>query len=232
MARDCGDSAGLFRKQHLVAYSCTKIRPLLTGLARKQEIWRPMSSLDHASGDLWVFGYGSLMWRPGFDYIEKIPARVIGLHRSLCVYSFVHRGTPERPGLVLGLDRGGACRGIAFRVTAARRSETLAYLRAREQVTKVYRETVRGVLLAGNPERRIEAVCYVVDRRHPQYAGQLTINEQLHHIRHGHGQSGANPEYVLATVAALEAMGCRDDELHLLAERLKGPSEPRAEAPV
>src|SRR3979490_2940413 len=88
-------------------------------------------------GDLWVFGYGSLMWRPGFDFLERVPARLIGEHRALCVYSFVHRGTPEKPGLVLGLDHGGACRGIAFRVAEKQRNDTVAYLRAREQVTGV-----------------------------------------------------------------------------------------------
>jgi cation transport protein ChaC len=181
------------------------------------------SNSDHAAEDLWVFGYGSLMWRPGFDFIEQVPARVIGLHRSLCVYSFIHRGTPERPGLVLGLDRGGACRGLAFRVGAARRAATLAYLRAREQVTNVYLETVRAIQLSGSPERRVDAVCYVVDRGHRQYAGRLSVDEQLRHIRHAHGQSGANRDYVLATVAALEALGCRDPGLHRLAERLNGP---------
>ncbi len=191
-----------------------------------------MDSFDHAPEDLWVFGYGSLMWRPGFTFEEELPARVIGLHRSLCVYSFVHRGTPERPGLVLGLDRGGACRGVAFRVLARNRADTLTYLRGREQITKVYRETVRSVLLSGQPERRVDAVCYVVDRSHPQYAGRLSIEDQLRHIRQAHGQSGANPDYVLSTVAALEKMGCRDEDLHLLAERLKGPHEPRTEAPV
>jgi cation transport protein ChaC len=98
-------------------------------------------------GDLWVFGYGSLMWNPGFDFVERVSARLIGLHRALCVYSFVHRGTPERPGLVLGLDRGGMCRGIAFRVPAALREKTVAYLRAREQVTTVYLETMRRIEL-------------------------------------------------------------------------------------
>src|ERR1700733_15639303 len=104
-----------------------------------------MASRNRASSaeDLWVFGYGSLMWRPGFEFLERIPARLIGLHRALCVYSFVHRGPPEKPGLVLGLDRGGACRGVAFRVTAKRRTEVVAYLRAREQVTSVYREVKR-----------------------------------------------------------------------------------------
>src|ERR1700741_5289250 len=104
---------------------------------------------ESSKGDLWVFGYGSLICRPGFEFIERVPARLIGEPRALCVYSFVHRGTPQKPGLVLGLDRGGACRGIAFRVAAKHRASTLAYLRAREQVTSVYLESMRNVWLAG-----------------------------------------------------------------------------------
>ena len=100
-----------------------------------------------SKGDLWVFGYGSLMWRPGFEFIEQVPARLIGEHRALCVYSFDHRGTPEKPGLVLGLDRGGACRGIAFRVAGQHRDDTVDYLRGREQTTNVYREVMRSVWL-------------------------------------------------------------------------------------
>jgi glutathione-specific gamma-glutamylcyclotransferase len=179
-------------------------------------------AIEHLNDDLWVFGYGSLIWRPGFDFIERVPARLFGLHRALCVYSFVHRGTPERPGLVLGLDRGGACRGLAYRVAADKRAATVAYLRAREQVTKVYREAMRPVVLAGEPERRVTALVYIVDRSHPQYAGQLDLDEQLHHIRQGHGQSGPNRDYVLSTVKALEALGYRDRDLHVLEERLKG----------
>jgi len=97
-----------------------------------------MSTIFDQSGeDLWVFAYGSLMWRPGFDYLERRNARLVGAHRALCVYSYVHRGTPQRPGLVLGLDRGGNCRGIAYRVAAANWVVTIEYLRAREQVTRV-----------------------------------------------------------------------------------------------
>ena len=183
---------------------------------------------DHANDDLWVFGYGSLMWRPGFDFLERVEARLLGAHRALCVYSFHHRGTPERPGLVLGLDLGGACRGIAYRVAAAERTRTVAYLRAREQVTMVYRECTRPVWLKCEPQRRVTALCYTVDRSHPQYAGRLTIEQQLHHVRQGHGQSGANRDYVLASVAAMEALGLRETGLHLLAARLKGAHEASA----
>src|SRR5262245_40494126 len=118
----------------------------------------------HGAEDLWVFAYGSLMWRPDFPFLEKVEARLVGAHRALCVYSFVHRGTPERPGLVLGLDHGGTCRGIAYRVSAAERAKTVAYLRAREQVTLVYREAMRTIWLEGDPRRRVRALCYMIDR--------------------------------------------------------------------
>src|SRR5260370_1868691 len=106
-----------------------------------------VSDPELSKGDLWVFGYGSLMWRPGFEFVEQVPARLIGEHRALCVYSFDHRGTPEKPGLVLGLDRGGACRGIAFRVAASRRNDTVQYLRSREQTTTVNPEQIPSTCL-------------------------------------------------------------------------------------
>ena len=172
---------------------------------------------ENSKGDLWVFGYGSLMWRPGFEYLEKVPARLIGEHRALCVYSFVHRGTPEKPGLVLGLDRGGACRGVAFRIAEKNRAETVTNLRAREQVTSVYREVMRSVWLEDDARQRVSALTYVVDRGHVQYAGRLSMAEQLRHVLQGHGQSGVNRDYVLATVKAIEAEGFHDAQLHQLA---------------
>jgi glutathione-specific gamma-glutamylcyclotransferase len=175
--------------------------------------------------DLWVFGYGSLMWRPDFPFLERHPARIIGLHRALCVYSFVHRGTPEKPGLVLGLDRGGACRGIAYLVAAADRDATISYLREREQVTSVYLETFRRITIATTPRRDVTAMTFVVDRGHVQYAGRLDLDRQVHLIQQGHGRSGANRDYVLSTVAEIEAQGCHDSGLHAIAERLKGTAD-------
>ena len=182
---------------------------------------KTLSETDFSDGDLWVFGYGSLIWNPGFAFVEQVPARLIGEHRALCIYSLVHRGTPEKPGLVLGLDRGGACQGIAFRVATEHRKATVAYLREREQVTSVYVETSRQIELEDKTRRRVRALCYIVDRSHVQYAGRLTLAESLHHVRQGHGKSGANRDYVLETVQALEALGYREGDLHLLAEQLK-----------
>jgi cation transport protein ChaC len=172
---------------------------------------------ESTKADLWVFGYGSLMWRPGFPFIEQVPARLIGEHRALCVYSFDHRGTPEKPGLVLGLDRGGACRGIAFRVATRLRSATIDYLRGREQTTHVYREVMRSVWLENEARQRVSALAYVVDRGHVQYAGRLSLAEQLRYVQQGHGRSGNNRDYVLSTVKSIEAQGFRDAQLHQLA---------------
>jgi cation transport protein ChaC len=166
-------------------------------------------------GDLWVFAYGSLMWRPGFVFLDRRLATLRGHHRSLCIYSHVHRGTPETPGLVLGLDRGGSCRGVAYRVKARLREETVAYLRARELVTQVYREAVVRVALDGGPS--VKALVYLVDRTHAQYAGRLTTEAMLAHVRQGVGQSGRNVDYVRATHDHLVDLGLTDATLAWIA---------------
>ena len=175
-----------------------------------------------AHNGLWVFGYGSLMWRPGFDYVERIGATVNGYHRSLCILSVHHRGTPERPGLVLGLDRGGSCRGIAFRVAPENTEKTLDYLRDREQVTSVYRETGHRLRLADG--RTVEGVAFTVDRLHAQYARKLSHEALVDRVRQGVGVSGNNPDYVRATVAELENMGIRDHTLARLVASLEEAS--------
>lgn len=180
--------------------------------------------------DLWIFGYGSLMWRPGFDYIETCPALLRGAHRALCVYSVVHRGTETKPGLVLGLDAGGSCHGIVFRVQAANTEPTLQYLREREQATMVYRETRRTVALLDGSKRKVPALCFLVDRRHPQYAGRLPVAEQAELVGRGEGASGHNVEYVVNTLRHLGEMGLEEPALRELLSTLdrKKDARPRA----
>lgn len=173
------------------------------------------------AGEFWVFGYGSLVWRPGFDYLEKQVATLHGWHRALCVYSHVHRGTPEQPGMVLGLDRGGSCRGVAFHVAPERREQTIAYLRGREQVTMVYSESWLDVRLSDG--RRVRALTYTVDRNHLQYAPRLPDDELVRIVRRGVGQSGANPDYVRQTHAHLQQLGIRDGRLEAIVRRLGEP---------
>jgi cation transport protein ChaC len=174
-------------------------------------------------GDFWVFGYGSLIWRPGFAHVETRRARLHGYRRSLCVYSFVHRGTRERPGLVLGLDRGGSCIGLAFRVPGDLRNEVITYLRERELVTNVYSERTLSIRLDGTEKdggETVSAVAYVVDRDHEQYAGALDAADAATVVHGAVGQSGKNEDYVFSTLEHLEALGIRDHWLEEVAKRI------------
>lgn len=159
----------------------------------------------------WVFGYGSLIWRPGFASVSQQQASMPGVHRQLCVYSFRHRGTEAQPGLVFGLVRGGSCRGMAFEVPAGEWADVYAYLSEREMDRGVYRETMRPLVLADG--RRVEALVFLADERHPQFAGRLTVEQQVRIVRAGVGESGRNPEYVLETARQLRALGIVDRAL-------------------
>jgi cation transport protein ChaC len=176
--------------------------------------------------DFWVFGYGSLMWRPGFPFLGRATAHLAGLHRALCVYSWVHRGTRERPGLVLGLDRGGSCKGIAYRVSGKERDAVIAYLRERELVTNVYREAWRPIRLVREQDATVAtALTYIVDPHHVQYAGKLSREKLLEYVRGRHGRSGENSEYVFNTVRHLRELGLHDAVLEWLANRLQEEAE-------
>jgi cation transport protein ChaC len=167
------------------------------------------------------------MWRPGFDHREAVPARLSGAHRSLCLLSWVHRGTRAQPGLVLGLDRGGSCRGVAFRVAARNRDAVMAYLRERELITGVYKEVTRPVMLLDGKGESVAAITYVIDRSHEQYAGHLPPTQILAMVKAGTGKSGTNAEYIIATVRHLRAAGIRDATLEWLAQSLGGEREGR-----
>ncbi len=172
--------------------------------------------------DLWIFAYGSLMWRPGFAYEEAARATLAGYRRCFCIYSVHHRGTPRRPGLVLGLDRGGSCEGLAFRVPACDAGAVLAYLRAREQVTAVYREALLPVSLRDRGGAHVLAVAYIVERKHPAYAGRLPLALEAWRIRAARGRSGANLDYFASTLAHLGALGVRERSLERLAAVIGG----------
>lgn len=176
-------------------------------------------TVDH---DLWVFGYGSLMWRPGFAFAEARRARLVGYSRRFCIASVHHRGSAERPGLVLGLDRGGVCEGIAYRVPASRAAETLSYLRAREQVNGVYREAKVPVDLHDEPGRAEIATTYLVERAHPSYTGELPLATQVRLISAARGISGVNIDYLVSTLRHLAELGIRERGLERLLTVLGG----------
>ncbi len=168
------------------------------------------SELDIPPGDLWIFGYGSLMWDPGFRYRERAPALVRGYHRAFCIYSNRWRGTPERPGLVLGLDRGGACRGIAYRVAASNVTATIRTLWDREMRRRVYK--VR-LLRAQLPKGEARVFAFIADPQHPGYAGRLSIEKTAQLVATCRGDRGPNIEYLTRTLAHLDELGVRDHNL-------------------
>lgn len=171
-----------------------------------------------SDGNPHVFGYGSLIWNPGFDFVTAQRAVLYGAHRALAVYSHRHRGTPERPGLVFGLMRGGCCPGLAFEVTKERWDEVFAYLEAREQDRGVYRTSWRPVRLADG--RVVRAVTYLVNEQHTQYAGRLSFEDQVRLVLSGTGESGPNADYVRNTARRLGELGIRDRHLDMLVAAL------------
>jgi len=179
--------------------------------------------MEAGGGDRWVFGYGSLMWRPGFDYLDRQSARLYGRRRAFCIYSVHHRGTYERPGLVLGLAPGGSVRGIAYRVAAERWAEVYAYLREREQPTETYFEACAPVRL--DEGGKAEALIFLSDRGHSQWAGDLTLEEQADLIAGATGLSGRNVDYLRDLVEHLRAEGIRDhcmEDLLVMVEAREG----------
>lgn len=170
---------------------------------------------------LWVFGYGSLIWDPGFAVAQRQIARLEGWHRSFCMRSIHHRGTVEAPGLVLALDRAGAsaCDGVAFAVAPGAEADTLAALRARELVSSAYLEDRLPVTLADGT--RLTALTYVIDPDHAQYCGGLSLEEQARIIAVAKGGRGANRDYLFSTATHLDALGIRDPDLEWLAARVR-----------
>lgn len=174
------------------------------------------------SETLWIFGYGSLMWEPGFDYAERLVARLSGYHRCFCLRSIHHRGTPAEPGLVLALDRqaGAVCDGVGFAVSPDKAAAVLAYLRERELISSAYLERMVRLVLADG--RRVQALAFVVDPDHGQYCGGLALEEQARIIAGAVGGRGPNDQYLFNTADQLAALGLADADLDWLAARVRG----------
>jgi cation transport protein ChaC len=193
---------------------------------------RPLDSDDRArpadSSGYWVFGYGSLMWDPGFPHVAAHPAVLVGYHRRFCLYSYRYRGTTQQPGLVLGLDRGGSCRGVVFHVPDDAVAATKAYLWARELDDYAY---LPKLLAVRHPGGRVSAQTFVVDRTQPQYAGGLDESSVAGLIAAGVGQRGRNRDYLDNTLAHLRELGIVDRGLEQVAARVRA-LEPAALEPA
>jgi len=183
-----------------------------------------MSTLP--KGDIWVYAYGSLMWQPNFPYMEKCHARLHGYHRALCIYSIEYRGTAEKPGLVFGLNRGGSCNGIAFKVREKDASSVVLYLHEREMITGVYMPRWQKVQLCSNANRaaeKVTAYIFVADTAHNQYTGNIDDTETVKLVRQGHGKSGPCIDYLINTQDHLHELGIQD---YTLSRIIKMASEP------
>jgi cation transport protein ChaC len=174
------------------------------------------------TGPLWVFAYGSLMWDPGFPFDHCAPAVLKGYRRAFCVLSKSHRGTPERPGLVLGLAPGGTCRGIVYRATPGREAEVQAYLFERERRRyEVYRETR---LRVRHGSGAVLAQTYIADPAAPDFVGELPEEEVARRIIAAHGERGPNFVYLERTIGQLKTLGIREpglERVHAIASALR-----------
>lgn len=173
---------------------------------------------QHAKGEIWIFGYGSLMWNPEFDYDVRRVATIFGYHRSFCLWSRINRGTPDQPGLVLTLERGGSCRGLAFRLRPSSAREQLSRLWVREMSMGSY---IPRWLDCRAGDERFEALGFVVNRCCTGYAGKLPLDTMVRHIASARGKYGSSADYLFKTEAALAEHGIRDERVKQLADRVK-----------
>lgn len=172
-----------------------------------------------AEPDFWVFAYGSLIWNPGFPYKSREPAKLLGYRRGYCIVSQLYRGTPEAPGLVLGLEKGGACEGVGYRVAGEVRAVTLKYLRERELVTSVYDEKL--VAIETRDGARHQAYTYIANPAHEQYAAMEDFDAAVETIARASGSAGPNYEYAINTWANLAELGIRDPLVERIADALR-----------
>ncbi len=185
---------------------------------RKIVVEREPPQLPDVNGDYWVFGYGSLMWNPGFNYSVAKPAQIYGYHRCLCLWSIEYRGTTESPGLVLGLDLGGSCKGIGFHVHREDVEHTIEYLRKRELNTSAYLPVLCKMHLSDG--QVVDAITFIIRHRHPQHAPAMSAQNAATIIADSVGRNGPNRDYLINTVDHLNQVGLQDARLQRIADLL------------
>jgi len=213
------DSAALSQEPAATDCAVTGVESAMVFRPSRGSLIYPKIQVPHGT-DLWVFGYGSLMWSPEFPFVERRQALLRGYHRRFCVYSHRYRGTPDRPGLVLGLDLGGSCRGIAFRVEARHVEATIDNLWDREMANGVY---APKIIKVSTDAGRIPACTFVADRTHRQYCGELCAKDVVRYIQQGVGERGPNLDYLANTVAHLRELGIVDQGMERLLVEVRKP---------
>ncbi len=206
---------GFFQNIAAEAERCGYFRPL--SAAERRASWQAILAEAGPETEVWVFAYGSLMWNPAFHYAERRPGTVYGYHRRYCMWSGIGRGSPERPGLMLGLDRGGSCRGVVYRVAPESIEEELDIIWAREMLSGAYRPRWLTVRTSDGP---IRAIAFVINRDHERYAGRLPMQTVVRHLATAKGRLGSCRDYLASTVAHLETLGIRDGTMHDLLRRV------------
>jgi len=168
--------------------------------------------------DLWVFGYGSLLWNPAFNYIEKQPAKLYGFHRRFCLSLTIGRGSPEHPGLMLALDRGGSCNGLAFRIAAGEINSETEILWMRERLNGAYFARHAAMRIRG---KAVTGLTFIINRNHSRYVGRLGIEDTVKYLRQGKGLIGTCREYLENTVRQLDNINVQDNYLHRLCQLIR-----------
>jgi glutathione-specific gamma-glutamylcyclotransferase len=210
--------------QRLIATSGYPVRALSEEELRAS---RERILAEHPAGqDLELFAYGSLIWNPAFHFRHREVARVHGFHRRFCLWTHLGRGTPERPGLMLGLDSGGSCRGVLYRIAAEDIEGELDIVWRREMVTGAYRPCWVTTHTSAGPRR---AVTFLINHAHERYAGRLDDEAIVESLAHACGPLGACADYLFNTVAHLEQLGIADGSLRRLCQAVRARQQLRAE---
>lgn len=185
----------------------------------REASWRHMLATNpHKDGSVWIFAYGSLIWNPAFHLVDRVDVRLYGYHRSFCLRTYIGRGSPDQPGLVLGLEPKGSCRGQALKVNPEHLEEELSVIWSREMVTGAYNPRWVDLKTATGS---IKAVAFVMDPLYPHYAGHLTFEEVCHDLALGSGALGCASDYLYETVAAMDKIGIVDQMLHRCEKRVR-----------